>query len=256
MSDTVQVAIEDAIAHIQINRPEKKNALTIAMYAALADALRRAESDDSVRVVLFSGAESAFCAGNDLSDFLQAPPIDESSPAFQFLHVLASAQKPLVAAVRGVAIGIGVTMLLHCDLVYAGRGARFQLPFVNLGLVPEAGSSLLLPQMLGHRGAAALLMLGDAFDADAAHAAGIVNAVVPDGEVLPIAQVAAHALAAKAPEALRLTKQLMKSHNQPALNTAMTTEARIFSQRLTSAEATEAFQAFFERRKPDFSQFK
>ncbi len=255
MSEQISTSVDGRILHVWINRPEKKNALTVAMYAALRDALRRAEADCDIRVTVISGSETVFSAGNDIVDFLQAPAMDEHSPVFQFLHTLVDAQKPIVAAVNGAAVGIGTTMLLHCDLVYAGRSARFHLPFVNLGLVPEAGSSLLLPLSLGHRHAAALLMLGDPFDAETAREVGIVNAVVADGDVLGLAMDAAHQLAAKPPAALRQTKQLMKQHTTAMLRTAITGEAELFRARLASPEAAEAFTAFMERRKPDFSKF-
>lgn len=254
-SETVIVTDEGRVRIIRMNRPEKKNALTQAMYAAMADAIARAEADDHVRVLLLTGAESVFSAGNDIGDFASNFSLDESSPVSRFLHGLAAAEKPIVAAVNGPAIGIGTTMLLHCDLVYCGRGARFQLPFVNLGLVPEAGSSLILTAMLGHQRAAALLLLGDPFDAETARESGIVNAIVADGEVLAHALAVAHTLAAKPPAALRLSKQLMKRWGGEALQAAMREEAAVFAQQLHAPEAAEAMQAFMERRKPDFSRF-
>ncbi len=255
MGENVLVSTQDRITRIQIDRPAKKNALTQAMYTALADAIAVAEADSSVRVLLLTGSETVFTAGNDIGDFLSGFSVSEGSPVVRFLFALAEAQKPVVAAVNGPAIGIGTTLLLHCDLVYCGRGARFQLPFVNLGLVPEAGSSYLLSAALGHRHAAALLMLGDAFDAEAARSAGIVNAVVADGEVLEAATQAAHALAAKPPDALRLTKALLKRWSKATLTEALRVEAEIVAQRLQSPETVEAMQAFLERRAPDFSRF-
>jgi enoyl-CoA hydratase/carnithine racemase len=255
MSNLILTTLEERILRIQINRPEKKNALTVAMYGALTDALRSGESDPTVRAVVISGAGGVFSAGNDIADFMQWPPVTDDSPVFQFLRTLVGAQKPLLAAVEGVAVGIGVTMLLHCDLIYAGRSARFQLPFVNLGLVPEAGSSLLLPVALGQRRAAALLMLGDPFDATTAQEAGIVNRVVGDGESLPVALETARQLAARPPAALRQTKWLMKRHTAALLDEAIRIEAQAFRERLSSPEANEAFTAFMERRKPDFSRF-
>lgn len=255
MSEFIHTFSEERITRIQIDRPEKKNALTQAMYAALADAIEGAEADKNVRVLLIQGAESVFSAGNDIGDFLTAFAMDESSPVVRFLRTLSAAQKPIVAAVNGPAIGIGTTLLLHCDLVYCGRSARFQLPFVNLGLVPEAGSSYLLPAALGHRRAAELLLLGDAFGPEEARTAGIVNQVVADGEVVESALRAAQALAAKPPAALRLTKQLLKRWDAAALRTAIDTEAALFLDQLRSPEANEALQAFLERRKPDFSRF-
>jgi enoyl-CoA hydratase/carnithine racemase len=255
MPDHVLVSVEERICRIQLHRPEKKNALTGAMYAALAGALAAAEADPAVRALLVSGTESVFSAGNDIADFAGGFSMDEDSPVVRFLDALTGAQKPIVAAVNGPAVGIGTTMLLHCDLVYAGRSARFQLPFVNLGLVPEAGSSYILPQMLGHARAAELLMLGEPFDAETARACGIVNAVVDDGETLPRALAAAQSLAAKPPAALRLTKQMLKQAGGDALRRAIRAEAEQFRARLATPEAAEAVRAFMERRKPDFSRF-
>ena len=256
MIQQILVSISNRILHLQINRPEKKNALTQAMYSAMSDAIAQAEGDATVRVILISGHEGAFTAGNDIADFVQSPPAGEDSPVFRFLRTISTAKKPIVAAVNGVAVGIGTTMLLHCDLVYAGHGARFQLPFVNLGLVPEAGSSLILPQMIGHRRAAELLLLGDPFNAETAQEVGIVNSVVADGDVLATALHAAAQLAAKPPHALRLSKQLLKQHSSAAVQAAMTEEGAHFATLLTSPEATEALQAFLEKRKPDFSRFE
>lgn len=255
MSDNVLVSVEDRVCFVQMHRPEKKNALTGAMYAALADAVSAAEADPAVRVLLISGTETVFSAGNDVADFAAGFSMDEGSPVVRFLDALVGAQKPVVAAVNGPAIGIGTTMLLHCDLVYAGRSARFQLPFVNLGLVPEAGSSYLLPRLLGHVRAAELLMLGEPFDAQTARDYALVNAVVADGETLPRARAAALALAAKPPAALRLTKQMLKQAEGDTLRRVIRAEAEQFRARLATPEAAEAFQAFLERRKPDFSRF-
>ena len=255
MLENVLVNVEERICRIQIHRPEKKNALTTAMYAALADAVAAAEAAPAVRALLVTGTETIFCAGNDIADFAGGFNMDEDSPVVRFLDALVGAQKPIVAAVNGPAVGIGTTMLLHCDLVYAGRSARFQLPFVNLALVPEAGSTYLLPRLLGHARAAELLLLGEPFDAQTAHTLGIVNAVADDAETLPRALAAARALAAKPPAALRLTKQMLKQADGDALRRAIRAEAEQFLVRLATPEAAEAFQAFVERRKPDFSRF-
>lgn len=255
MSEQIVVSKISQILTIQINRPEKKNALTQGMYRALNEAIAQAESDPTIRVVLISGHEHAFTAGNDILDFVQSPPAGEESPVFRFLRTISTAQKPLVAAVTGVAVGIGTTLLLHCDLVYAGQNARFQLPFVNLGLVPEAGSSWILPQMMGHRRAAELLLLGDFFDATTAYTLGIVNKVVADGDTFASAMAAAEALAAKPPAALRQSKQLMKQHSAATLQAIISEEGKLFAERLRSEEASEALQAFLEKRKPDFSRF-
>ncbi len=245
---------DGAIQRIQLNRPDKKNAITTEMYAALAAAIAAAESDRSVRVVLLHGAGDAFTAGNDLQDFLANPPREEASPVFGFLQGISHATKPLVAAVHGAAVGIGTTMLLHCDLVYAAESARFHLPFVNLGLCPEAASSVLLPTLAGYARAAALVLLGEPFGAASARAVGLVTEIVPDAELLAVATAAARALAAKPPAALRLSKQLLKRALMPQIEAALTEEARAFRALLVSAEAREAFSAFLEKRQPDFSR--
>src|SRR5262249_43503511 len=182
MPDHINVELHDRILTIRIDRPEKKNALTAAMYAAMSEALQRAENDPAVRVVVITGTENCFTAGNDLADFAAAKP-GQPTPAIRYLETLASAQKPVVAAVSGVAIGIGTTMLLHCDLVYAAAGARFQLPFVNLGLCPEAASTLILPWRMGHHRAAQLLFFGEPFGAEAARSFGLVNEVFADADL-------------------------------------------------------------------------
>ena len=255
MTELIVRQIEDGVMTIRINRPQKKNALTVAMYEGLADAIQAADEDDDVRVMLLRGTDGVFCAGNDIQDFLQWPPFDESSQVVRFLMTLIHARKPIVAAVQGPAVGVGTTMLFHCDLVYAGEGARFSLPFVNLALVPEAGSSYMLPQMFGHQRAAELLMLGEPFDAQMASEAGFVNAIYADDQVIAIAEEKARQLAAKPPAALRLTKALLKRGSQPQIAEAVRVEAGHFAELLQSPEATEAFTAFMERRQPDFSKF-
>ena len=253
MSESVRIGLANGVCHIEMARPEKKNALTAEMYRTMADALATAEADPAVRVILISGAGGNFTAGNDLADFLETPPMEESAPVFRFIKGFANLQKPFVAAVEGVAIGVGTTMLLHCDLAYAGSSARFALPFANLGLTPEAASSLLLPLCAGHARAAEMLMLGEVFSAQAALDAGIVNAVLPDGQVLDHALERCRKLIAQPAESLRLTKQLMKRAQQALINDAMNVEAEVFKRRLVSPDAKEAFAAFFEKRKPDFS---
>lgn len=251
----IAVSRDAAVLRITINRPEKKNALTADMYGAIADALGAAESDNAARVILIHGAGDAFTAGNDLHDFLANPPRDESSTVFRFLQAVSHVTKPLVAAVHGAAVGVGTTMLLHCDLVYAGESAKFALPFVNLGLCPEAASSFLLPAAIGYQRAAELLLLGEPFDAAKARELGIVTAVVPDAQLLETATSAAHKLAAKPAASVRLTKALMKRGTQTATEAALAEESRAFRARLDSPEAKEAFAAFLEKRKPDFSRF-
>lgn len=255
MSEHVLVEARDAVLHVRLARPEKKNALTVEMYAALAEALRRADEDPAVRVVLLGAEGDAFSGGNDLADFLQRPPTDETSPVLRFLHGLIEARKPVVAAVNGLAVGVGTTLLLHCDLVYAARSARFHLPFVSLGLVPEAGSSLLLPQRVGQARAAELLLLGEPFDAEQALAMGVVSAVFPDEELAARAEERARRLAAQPPAAVRATRSLLRRADRAALPEQMREESALFLERLRSPEAREAMQAFMERRAPDFSRF-
>lgn len=253
-SEHVVVEVKDSIARIELARPEKKNALTLDMYLALADALAAADADAAVRAVLLHGRPDCFSSGNDVKDFLERDPGAADPPAFRFLRTISSVKKPIVAAVGGPAVGIGTTMLLHCDLVYAAPGTRFQLPFVALGLVPEAASSLLLPLAAGHARAAELMLLGQPFDAGKALAAGIVTAVVPEAELLQHARAAADRLAALPPGALRLTKELLKRASAAAVAERMAEETRLFAERLATPEAQEAFAAFLEKRAPDFSR--
>jgi enoyl-CoA hydratase/carnithine racemase len=257
MNSTNQIISErsDGIQTLRINRPDKKNALNLAMYKALADGLREADSDNSVRVILISGSDDCFTSGNDLADFLAAPSIGPESPVMQFLTAISEARKPIVAAVNGLAVGIGVTMLLHCDLVYAGSCATFQMPFVNLGLCPEAGSTLLLPRIMGHQRAAELLLLGEPFNADKACSLGIVTAVCPDSDLLTTVQNKALQLSAQPAAAVRLAKKLLKRDYATSLKETIAEEGVQFISRLKSPEASEALQAFMQRRKPDFSQF-
>ncbi|PJI38110.1 enoyl-CoA hydratase [Ferrovibrio sp.] len=242
----------DGILTITFNRPDKKNALTSAMYATLADALEAADTDPAVRVILFTGNGGAFTSGNDLQDFLNNPPQGDNTPVFRFLRAISTASKPMIAAVSGVAVGVGTTMLLHCDLVYAGESAKLSLPFVNLALVPEAASSLLLPAMVGHHRAAELLLLGEAFTPATAKDYGIVNAIYPDDKLLAEATAVAQKLATKPPTAMRLTKQLLKRTKGDVAG-QMAQEGEHFRSQLKSAEAREAITAFFEKRPPKFS---
>jgi len=246
---------EARVARIQISRLDKKNALTADMYQALADALRAAEADAQVRVIFIHGSAECFCAGNDLKDFLEKPPRGDASPLFQFLLAISTATKPIVAAVGGPAVGIGTTMLLHCDLVYATPEARFQLPFVPLGITPEAASSYLLPLNAGFQRAAELLLLGQPFDVAKAIAAGIINEIVDKATLIERAQAVALQLAALPPTSVRLTKALMRKRHAESVQTHMHEESLTFRERLNSPEAKEAMTAFFEKRKPDFSRF-
>src|ERR1051326_663451 len=237
-----------------MERPEKKNAITRAMYLAMIDGLRQGAADATVRVVLISGSQECFTAGDDIADFASAKPGDPAV-ALHYLEALAAFEKPVVAAVAGVAVGIGTTMLLHCDLVYAAPDARFQLPFVNLGLCPEAGSSLMLPELMGHRRAAELLLFGEPFTSEKALELGIVNAVYPGGELLAEVTAKARQLAEKPPSALRTTKALLKRGTAGAVAEAMAQETEQFAALLQGPEAREAMMAFMQRRKPDFSKF-
>jgi len=254
MAEHIVVSVQDRVFLIRLDRPEKKNALTRAMYLRLIEALQQADADSVVRTVLITGSQDCFTAGNDLADFANAKP-GETSPAITFLQTLAAAHKPVIAAVAGVAVGIGTTMLLHCDLVYATSEARFQLPFVNLGLCPEAGSSLLLPALMGHRRAAELLFFGESFSAETAQQLGIVNTVVSSGKLSATAMAKAVQLAEKPPSALRTTKSLLKRAPAGAIAEAMSRETEQFAALLQGHEAREAMTAFLQRRKPDFSKF-
>ena len=252
MSD-IFVHTEAGVTTITLNRVDKKNSITAAMYATMADALDQAQADAAVRVVLLQGDVTIFSAGNDIGDFLNKPPAGEQSPVFRFLHGIAAFPKPIVAAVCGPAVGIGTTMLLHCDLVYAGDNAAFSLPFVNLGLCPEAASSLLLPQMFGYHRAAEALLLGEPFMAEAALEIGLVNRIVPPTEVNAMAQTQARKLAAKPLTSLVETKRLMKKGQAVQVAQQMDEEGAVFGRMLREPAAREAFTAFMEKRKPDFS---
>jgi enoyl-CoA hydratase/carnithine racemase len=247
----VIVDTRDGICRIELARPDKKNALTQRMYDLLAEAVTGAEVDRQVRAVLIHGAPDCFTAGNDLHDFLADPQLGDDAPAVRFLHALANADKPLVAAVAGPAVGIGTTMLLHCDFVYATAEARLQMPFVALGLVPEAGSSLLLPRAVGHLRAAELLMLGRAVDGRRAFELGLVTAVVPQDELLATAGATAASLAALPAEAMRQTKRLLKGSGRAELIGRIREELQLFGERLESAETKAAIARFFARARPE-----
>ena len=252
MSD-ILVHTEAGVMTLTLNRVDKKNSITAAMYSALADALNQASADPAVRVVLLQGDATVFSAGNDINDFLHQPPAGQHSPVYRFLHGIAAFPKPIVAAVCGPAVGIGTTMLLHCDLVYAGDNAAFALSFVNLGLCPEAASSLLVPQMFGYHRAAEALLLGEPFMAEAALEVGLVNRVVPPTEANAVAQAQARKLAAKPLSSLIETKRLMKKGQAALVVQQITEEGAVFGRMLGEPAAREAFTAFMEKRKPDFS---
>ncbi len=246
--------VTDGVMTITFNRPDKKNSITAAMYATMADALAQARDQDDVRVVVFQGNEMIFSAGNDIADFLDRPTTTAESPVYRFLFGIAAFPKPVIAAVCGPAVGIGTTMLMHCDLVYAGDNAAFAMPFVNLGLCPEAASSLLVPQMLGYHRAAEALLLGEPFMAEAALEVGLVNRIVPPTEASNLAQAQARKLAAKPVSSLVETKRLMKKGQAQLVLQQMTEEGASFARMLAEPAAREAFTAFMEKRRPDFSR--
>jgi enoyl-CoA hydratase/carnithine racemase len=253
MSD-ILVTRSGSILEILLNRPEKKNALTGAMYTAVAEAFRHADKDASIRVVLLSGAGDTFTSGNDIKDFQDRAAVNESTHTSSFLTALSSLTTPLVAAVNGAAIGVGTTMLAHADLVIAARTARFAMPFTSLGLVPEAASSLLFPRLVGHQRASALLLLGETLDAETACGWGLVNQVVAHGDLMSTARGIAAKLAALPAVAVRQTKNLIKNGRDDVPG-RIEEELALFRDRLRSPEAAEAFAAFVEKRKPDFSKF-
>ena len=256
---SIKTFVLNGVATIEIARPEKKNALTVAMYQAMTDALKAAREDAAVRAVLITGQPGVFTSGNDIEDFMTRAPGQGSdhmdSPVFQFMRALLECDKPVVAAVTGAAVGIGTTMLLHCDFVYVSDEARLAMPFVALGLVPEFASSLVLPQLMGHRRAAEKLLLGDPFTPEQAVECGIANAVLPVGEVVNHARRVAERFNSLPPGAVREAKQLLRAPQHELILKTIATEGSIFARRLKSPEAMEAFQAFFQKRKPDFSKF-
>lgn len=254
MSDLIQSRQEGAVRTLAIHRPEKKNAFTHGMYSALAEALAAADADASVSVVVLTGQEGMFTAGNDLQDFLAHPPTGQQSPVWRFLHQIAGQQKPVLAAVDGVAVGIGTTLLLHCDAVYASDRARFSMPFVNLGLCPEGASSLLLPRVAGMARASEWLLFGEPFDAQAALQGGLVNRVVPAADLQRVVAERAAALAERPLASLMLTKKLLREPLRASVTETFSREGAAFMERLASPEAKEAFSAFLERRKPDFKK--
>ena len=252
----ILINTESGVCTITLNRIERKNSINVAMYTALSDALDAATQDANTRAVVIQGHETIFSAGNDISDFLNVPPAGQDSPVFRFLRTVSTFTKPIVAAVCGPAVGIGTTVLLHCDLVYAGDNAAFSMPFVNLGLCPEAASSLLVPQLMGYHRAAEALLLGEPFTAETALEMGLVNRIVPPSEVNALAQQQARKLATKPLPSLIETKRLMKKSNAPALAERMVEEGASFGRMLKEPAAREAFTAFMEKRKPDFSSIQ
>ncbi len=250
----IKTEISAGVARIEIARPEKKNAITTAMYAQMAEAVAAAHDDASVHAILIHGAREIFTAGNDLEDFLKHPPASPDAPVFRFMSALGRAEKPVVAAVNGAAVGIGTTMLLHCDLAYCADDAKFSVPFVSLGLCPEFGSSLLLPLAAGYHRAAEKLLLSEPFSAEDALEMGLVNRILPPGEVLEHARKQATRFASLPPTSVRETKRLMKAGWRAVVERAIVDESATFGRLLTSPEAKEAMTAFFARRKPDFTR--
>ena len=252
----VVTEIQGAVMTIRMNRADKKNALTTAMYEGLAAGFKAAAADPAVRAVLLTGTHDSFSSGNDLADFLKNAPTNATdSPVMEFMSGMSQFPKPIVGAVNGIAIGVGVTMLLHCDLVYASASSRFLMPFSSIGICPEFGSTLMLPAIMGHQRAAELTMLGESFDAAKAQECGIVNGIVADAELQAFAMAQALKLAKQPPNALRTTKALLKRWPEAALAEAIRVEAEHFMPMLKLPEALEAMGAFMEKRKPDFSKF-
>ena len=252
--DEIITECSGCILHVQLNRPAKKNAMTAGMYETLADVFKDAAKDEGIRVVIWHGAGYSFCAGNDVADFLKNPPGPEASAQARLMKALVDFDKPLIAAVHGAAIGGGTTMLTHCDFVYAGESAKFQMPFINLALVPEFGSSCSVPARIGYIRAAELILLGLPFDARQAAELGFVTRVVPDEALLATATEAARTLAAKPAGALQASKRLMKRAFREQLKAAMKAENEAFSVQVRSADAKEALTAFLERRPPRFTE--
>ena len=252
----IEVERGGAVLRIAINRPEKKNALTADMYDSLAEAVEVAETDPAVSVLLLCGEGEAFTAGNDLEDFMHKPWKGQAvPPAVRFIRSVAGAKKPIVAAVHGLAVGVGTTILLHCDLIYAAEDTRFIMPFINLGIVPEAASTVLLPLLIGPQRAAELFLLGAPVTAQRAYEMGLVNAVLARDALLPTAWSVAQQLAEKPKGAVLACKELMKRAYRAEVDRALSEEVEIIRERLDSPETREALSAFLEKRKPDFSRF-
>jgi enoyl-CoA hydratase/carnithine racemase len=251
--------VRERVLILRMHRPEKKNALTQAMYQALGDEIRKADADADVRALVIAGSSELFTSGNDIKDFLAAAAANggdiERHPTAHFMRALYEFRKPALAAVNGLAIGIGTTMLLHCDLAYAGESAKFQMPFVNIGIVPEFCSTFLLPAMLGHRRTAELLYTGETFDANKALACGLINAVVPDAQCFDYAFAMAQKLAAQPPQSLRVCKKLLRDSLDAPMREAFKREIDALGTQLKGPEALEALNAFMQKRKPDFSRF-
>lgn len=248
MTDAILLERERGLLTLRLNRPDKKNALTRAMYSQLGEALQQADADPEINAILITGSAECFTAGNDIADFIQEPPSDLDSPVFRFMRSLLECRKPVIAGVAGAAVGIGTTLLLHCDLVYISADAKLRMPFVNLGLCPEFGSSLILPRLLGQAKAAELLLLGEAFTGEQAAAWGIATQALENGEAaLAKAREVALRFETLAPEAVRISKQLMKAPDQELLRKVVEEEGKLFTQRLRSPEAIAALTGFIKR---------
>ena len=254
-SPNITADLDNRVLTLSINRPERKNALSLAMYSALADLIHAANQDASIRVIVLTGTDEFFTSGNDLVDFMNEPEIHPGHPVVRFIDALRDCAKPVVAVVRGHAVGIGTTMLLHCDLVYAADDARLQLPFVNLGLCPEYASSYLVPRLVGQQKAAELFLLGEPFSGADAAVMGIVTKAVPWDELSAYAQEKIQRLAKQPPAAVRRSKALLRAATKSAIDTSLQTEYKAFAEGLASEECKESVTAFFEKRAPDFSRF-
>jgi enoyl-CoA hydratase/carnithine racemase len=254
MSEHLLIDRSEAVLTLSMHRPDKKNALTRDMYSAMAKAINAAQSDDSLRAVIIQGDENCFTSGNDVADFIDVPPSGPNSPVYEFLKAICHAEKPLIAAVNGPAVGVGTTMLLHCDLVYVAEDAKLRMPFVNLGLCPEAGSSFLLPRLLGHLRAAELLLLGETISGQRAAEIGLANHALPKGAAVhQAARTAALRIAELPPNSVRLSKALLKQGLSLTTEEVMDREGEYFGQLLKGPEAKEALTAFMQKRKPVFA---
>jgi enoyl-CoA hydratase/carnithine racemase len=249
--DHIKMVPDGHLLRLIINRPDKRNALTLKMYSDMAAAIDLAEKNPKIRVIFLSSSSDCFCSGNDLTDFMSFGQKSAPEQSKAFLAAISQARIPIVAAVAGPAIGIGTTMLLHCDLVYAAKSARFQMPFVNLGLCPEAGSSYLLPALIGYQRAARLILLGESISAQEAFDFGIVSEVIGDGDLIPYAENKALQLAKQPPDAVRLSKSLLKKASLDIIVKVMADEIDHFIKRLQTAEFSEAVTNFFNKRKPN-----
>ncbi len=252
MIEHIRSTTEGGIATLSFNRPDKKNAITAGMYASLAQGLLDAASEDAVRVIVIAGTPGVFTAGNDLEDFLHHPPQGNDSPVLQFMRALRDQPKPVIACVDGMAIGIGTTLLMHCDLVYASERSRFAMPFAQLGLCAEFASSLLLPQLAGYHRAAEMLLIGESFSVEMAAETGLVNRVLPVAELNDFVRAKAQLLAALPSDAVRTTKRLMKAAQVSTVEVVMQEELSEFTRLLSGPDAKEAFEAFIQKRAPQF----